>query len=68
MFLNIFVPILKFIILKFSNSELNVIYALFFLQAQMLAEDADIDSVTRSLEAYLLWLSGCIMFNNSHGD
>src|SRR5438128_6919502 len=45
MFLNIFVPILKFIILKFSNSELNVIHALFFLQAQMLAEDADIGSV-----------------------
>src|SRR5438128_12631461 len=40
----------------------------FFLQAKMLAEDADIDSVTRSLEAYLLWLFGCIMFNNSHGD
>ena len=68
MFLNIFVPILKFIILKFSNSELNVIHALLFLQAQMLAEDADIDSVTRSLEAYLLWLFGFIMFNNSHGD
>src|SRR5205809_6454247 len=40
----------------------------FFLQAQMLAEDVDIDSVTRSLEAYLLWLFGCIMFNNSHVD
>ena len=40
----------------------------FFLQAQMLAEDADIGSVDRSLEAYLLWLFGCIMFNNSHGD
>src|SRR5438132_779982 len=40
----------------------------FFLQAQMLAEDADIDSVTKSLEAYLLWLFGCIMFNNSHED
>src|SRR5437762_14183102 len=40
----------------------------FFLQTQMLAEDADIDSVTRSLEVYLLWLFGCIMFNNSHGD
>src|SRR5438105_256107 len=39
-----------------------------FLQAQMLAEDADIDSVTRSLEAYLLWLFGCIMFNNGHGN
>src|SRR5207253_2789346 len=39
-----------------------------FLQAQMLAEDADIGSVDRSLEAYLLCLFGCIMFNNSHGD
>src|SRR5438105_13627879 len=68
MFLNIFLDILKFIILKFYNSELNVIHALFFLQAQMLAEDADIDSVTRSLEVYLLWLFGCIMFNNNHGD
>src|SRR5438128_12154567 len=68
MFLNIFVPILKFIILKFSNSELNVIYALFFLQAQMLDEDVDNFSVDRSLEAYLLWLFGCVMFNNSHGD
>ena len=54
MFLNIFVLILKFIILKFSNSELNVIHALFFLQAQMLTEDDDNDSVTRSLEVYLL--------------
>src|SRR5438105_15781903 len=40
----------------------------FFLQAQMLAEDANIGSVDKSLEAYLLWLFGCIMFNNSHGD
>src|SRR6266542_986226 len=40
----------------------------FFLQAQMLAVDADIGSVHRSLEAYLLWLFGCIMFNNSHRD
>ena len=39
-----------------------------FLQPQILAEDADMDSVDRSLEAYLLWLFGCIMFNNSHGD
>src|SRR5436190_21841970 len=39
-----------------------------FLQAQMLAEDADNGSVDRSLEAYLLWLFGCIMFNNNHGD
>src|SRR6266542_3583833 len=40
----------------------------FFLQAQMLAVDANIGSVHRSLEAYLLWLFGCIMFNNSHGN
>ena len=33
-----------------------------------MAVDADIGSVHRSLEAYLLWLFGCIMFNNSHGD
>jgi hypothetical protein len=33
----------------------------------MLAEDADEYSVSRSLEAYLLWLFGYIMFNNSHG-
>src|SRR5438552_12669030 len=39
-----------------------------FLRAQILVVDADISSVTRSLEAYLLWLFGCIMFNNSHGD
>jgi len=29
--------------------------------------DADEYSVTRSLEAYLMWLFGYIMFNNSHG-
>src|SRR5438477_7284201 len=40
----------------------------FFLQAQMLAVDTDIGSVHRSLEVYLLWLFGCIMFNNSHRD
>src|SRR6266542_4627209 len=39
-----------------------------FLQAQILAEDANIGSIDRSLEAYLMWLFGCIMFNNSHGD
>lgn len=33
----------------------------------MLAEDADAYSVSRSLEAYLLWLFGGVMFNNSHG-
>ena len=32
----------------------------------MLVEDANDDSVSRSLEAYLLWLFGWIMFNNSH--
>ena len=29
---------------------------------------ADEYSVTRSLEAYLLWLFGYIMFNNTHGN
>ena len=37
------------------------------LQPDLLAADADEYSVTRSLEAYLLWLFGYIMFNNSHG-
>jgi len=36
-------------------------------QPDNLAHDADDDSVTRSLEAHLLWLFGYIMFNNSHG-
>ncbi|KAG2544484.1 hypothetical protein PVAP13_9KG019620 [Panicum virgatum] len=36
-------------------------------QSDNLAHDTDEDSVTRSLEAYLLWLFGYIMFNNSHG-
>src|SRR5213595_376966 len=40
----------------------------FFLQAKFWAEVADIGSVDRSLEAYLLWLFGSIVFNNSHGD
>ena len=37
------------------------------LQPDLLAAHADDYSVTRSLEAYLLWLFGYIMFNNSHG-
>ena len=37
------------------------------MQPDNLAHDADQDTVTRSLEAYLLWLFGYIMFNNSHG-
>ena len=37
------------------------------MQPDNLAHDADDDSVTRSLEANLLWLFGYIMFNNSHG-
>jgi len=37
------------------------------LQPDLLAADADEYSETRSLEAYLLWLFGYIMFNNSHG-
>ena len=40
---------------------------IFSMQPDNLAHDADDDSVTRSLEAYLLWLFGYIMFNNSHG-
>ena len=34
----------------------------------MLDEDADDDSVSKSLEAYLLWLFGYVMFNNGHGN
>ena len=37
------------------------------LQPDLLAAHADDYSVTRSLEAYLLWLFGYILFNNSHG-
>ena len=35
------------------------------MQPALLAADADEYSVTRSLEAYLLWLFGYIMFNNT---
>ena len=38
------------------------------MQAHILEDDADKDSVSRSLEAYLLWLFDYIMFNNSHGN
>ena len=34
----------------------------------MLDEDADDDSVSRSLVEYLLWLFGYVMFNNGHGN
>ena len=34
----------------------------------MLQDFADENSVSRSLEAYLLWLFGYIMFNNGHGN
>ena len=37
------------------------------MQPALLAADADEYSVTRSLEAYLLWLFGYIMFN-THGN
>ena len=37
------------------------------MQPTLLPADADEYSVTRSLEAYLLWLFGYIMFNNTHG-
>ena len=43
-------------------------YVYFFMQPICLDEDADEYSVTRSLEAYLLWLFGYIMFNNTHGN
>ena len=38
------------------------------MQPTLLAADADEYSVTRSLEVYLLWLFGYIMFNNTHGN
>ena len=38
------------------------------MQPALLAADADEYSVTRSLEAYLLWLFGYILFNNTHGN
>ena len=38
------------------------------MQPVLLASYADEYSVTRSLEAYLLWLFGYIMFNNTHGN
>ena len=38
------------------------------LQASNLDDNADAYSVSRSLEAYLLWLFGYVMFNNSHGN
>ena len=38
------------------------------MQPTLLLADADEYSVTRSLDAYLLWLFGYIMFNNPHGN
>jgi hypothetical protein len=38
------------------------------MQPIYLHDDADAYSVDRSLEAYLLWLFGYIMFNNTHGN
>ena len=38
------------------------------MQPTLLPADADEYSVTRSLEAYLVWLFGYIMFNNTHGN
>ncbi|WVZ71170.1 hypothetical protein U9M48_019789 [Paspalum notatum var. saurae] len=37
-------------------------------RAEYLADDADDNSVSRSLEAFLLWMFGYIMINNSHGN
>ena len=47
--------------------DLVLINVHLFYAVRNLAHDADEDSVTRSLEAYLLWLFGYIIFNNSHG-
>jgi Plant mobile domain len=38
------------------------------LQAALLDDFVDDDSVSRCLEAYLLWLFGWILFNNGHGN
>ena len=38
------------------------------MQPVLLVADADEYSVTRSLEVYLLWLFGYIIFNNTHGN
>ena len=38
------------------------------MQPTQLDADADEYSVTRLLEAYLLWFFGYIMFNNTHGN
>ena len=38
------------------------------MQPTLLVADADEYSVTSSLEAYLFWLFGYIMFNNTHGN
>nr|AAG21901.1 hypothetical protein [Oryza sativa Japonica Group] len=38
-----------------------------FEQADLLHPDADDNSVRRSLEAYLLWLFGWVMFTSTHG-
>ena len=38
------------------------------MQPTLLPADADEYSVTRSLEAYLIWLFGYIIFNNTHGN
>ena len=38
------------------------------MQPTLLPEDADEYSVTRSLEAYMLWLFDYIMFNNTQGN
>lgn len=38
------------------------------MQPHMLEDEADDYSVSRSLEAYLLWLFGSIMFTNTHGN
>jgi hypothetical protein len=53
-----------------NNITYNYVYLSIyrFLQPGMLADEADEYSVSRSLEAYLLWLFGSIMFCNGHGN
>ena len=53
-----------------NNITYNYVYLSIYrlLQPGMLADEADEYSVSRSLEAYLLWLFGSIMFCNGHGN
>jgi hypothetical protein len=60
------VSLIKFIFACWSIRELTVNFP--YLQASRLHPFADEYSVTRSFEAYLVWLFGWILFANSQGD